>query len=127
MEAKLVEINHITDERGTLNFVEVTRQLFFPIQNVFFIHDVPKGASRGNHANKRSHELIVALKGSVRITLNKQDEYLLNRNTVGLIVPARHWIEMKDFSEDALCLSLSSEPYSEEEKMTDFSQLHHIL
>lgn len=123
MEAGLIDIHHITDERGTLNFVEVTRQLPFSIQNVFFIHEVPQGASRGNHANERSHELIVALKGSVRITLNKKEEYLLDRNTVGLIVPARHWIEMEDFSEDVLCLTLSSEAYSEEEKITDFSEL----
>ena len=58
-----------TDNRGSLTIVEEGIDVPFSIQRVYWIHSVPHGEERGKHSNKVSWEYVIAVSGSVEITL----------------------------------------------------------
>lgn len=118
MQVSLIDIGNVTDKRGSLSFIDIQKKLPFEIKNIFFIDNVPAKQSRANHLNKKSIELLIPIKGSFKATLNKKEEFNLDNKLQGLLIPNNNWIELFDFSEDAICLVLGSEPYSQEEKTT---------
>jgi len=119
MKTSLIELGSVIDERGQINFVDIERHIPFQIKNFFFIKDVPSNQKRGCHSNEISHEFIMAVHGSFEIELNKRDKYILNSSLQGLLVPSGNWIELLNFSKDAVCVVLGSEPYNVSEKNTD--------
>lgn len=119
MEVSLIQIGSSVDHRGQINYLDVANQIPFEVKNVFFIKDVPSGASRGNHSNVNSHELLICIKGSFTVTIDHEKVFNLENSEKALLVPHKHWIELSKFSEGAVCLVLSSESYDPNEKITD--------
>lgn len=103
-----------TDKRGNLTIAEVGQEIPFDIQRVYWIHGVPQGEERGGHSNKEIFEYVVAVNGSVDITLediNGRREYHLDSKEKGLLIPPDTWDELKNFSPDAILLVLASHSY----------------
>lgn len=103
-----------TDERGTLTVVESGQTLPFEVKRAYWIYDVPKGMSRGRHANFTSFQYLVAVKGYVRICMENKEgkkNYCLDSPSKGLLIPPYTWNELLEFSEDAVLLVLSSQHY----------------
>ena len=106
-----------TDKRGSLTLVEEGHEIPFDIQRVYWIHSVPQGEERGGHSNTEMYEYVIAVNGSVEITLediNGRSTHLLNSKEKGLLVPPRTWNELKKFSPDAVLLVLASHSYDPE-------------
>ncbi|HKS89769.1 MAG TPA: FdtA/QdtA family cupin domain-containing protein [Stellaceae bacterium] len=55
------------DERGTLVPVELERVVPFPVARVFWVADVPAGASRGGHAHKECQQFLVCVAGVLTV------------------------------------------------------------
>ena len=119
MEVGLIEIGKAFDDRGELIYVDLEEHIPFKIKNVFFIRNVPSGSTRGNHANTKSHEVLICVAGNFTVTIGHQKVYKLQDSTKALIVPNGNWIELSQFSSDAVCLVLSSDSYDPEEKITN--------
>ena len=105
-----------TDKRGSLTLAESGNEIPFQITRAYWIHDVPEGEERGMHANKISYQYLVAVNGSVEITLediNGIKTYTLDSKDKGLLVPPRTWNELRNFSHDAVLLVLASHSYDE--------------
>ena len=104
-----------TDKRGSLTIVEEGHDIPFEIQRVYWIHNVPQGEERGKHSNKEIYEYVVAVNGSVDITLediNGRREYHLDAKDKGLLIPPDTWDELRNFSPDAVLLVLASHGYN---------------
>lgn len=113
---RLIELPRITDPRGNLTFVEANEHVPFDIKRVYYLYDVPGGATRGGHAHKALQQMIIAVAGSFRVLLDdgrREQEFLLNRSYIGLYVPTMMWRELEDFSSGSVCLVLASLPYDE--------------
>lgn len=109
----LVEGVTVTDNRGSLTFVEGVT-LPFSIKRMFWITSVPKGAVRGGHAHASCSEAVFAVSGSFRMHLsNGKDEcsVMLHGPGQGILVPAGMWCDLTDFSDDCVCVVAASEPY----------------
>ncbi len=105
-----------TDKRGCLTIVEEGINVPFNIQRVYWIHNVPEGEERGMHSNRISSEYVVAVNGSVEITLedkNGRTTYKLDAKDKGLLIPPDTWDEIRNFSPDAVLLVLASHSYDE--------------
>ena len=103
-----------TDRRGCLTIVEEGIEVPFDIQRVYWIHSVPEGEERGMHSNKEIYEYVVAVNGSVDITLEDIDgrrEYHLDARDKGLLIPPDTWDEIRNFSKDAVLLVMASHSY----------------
>jgi hypothetical protein len=108
-------VNH--DPRGNLSFVEGGSHIPFDIHRVFYLYDVPGGASRAGHALKTCHQFIIAMSGSFDVILRDGRDTRrihLCRSYYGLHLPPLIWRELDNFSSGAVCLVLASERYSEE-------------
>ena len=111
-----IDLPKIQDERGNLTFIETERHVPFSIQRVFYLYDVPGGSLRAGHALKTCHQFIIAISGSFDVVLDdgtERQRFHLNRSHYGLYVTPLTWREIDNFSSNAVCLVLASEPYSE--------------
>lgn len=124
--ARMIDLTRIADPRGNLTFLQNgSAELPFDIRRVFYIYDVPAGATRGGHAHYRGEELLVAISGSFDVLLDDsatKKRFTLNRPYQALYIPAGLWREMDNFSSGSVCLTLSSEPYSEDDYIRDYDE-----
>ena len=110
------KLKTFTDKRGSLTIVEGRYDIPFDIQRVYWIHNVPQGEERGGHSNKEVYEYVIAVCGSVDITLedkNGKKRYHLDAKDKGLLIPPDTWDELRNFSPDAVLLVLASHSYDE--------------
>jgi hypothetical protein len=121
--SRLIDLPRIADPRGNLTFVEGERHIPFPIRRVFYLYDVPGGATRAGHALKTCHQFIVAMTGSFDAVLDDgraRSRVQMNRSYYGLYLPPRIWRELENFSSGSVCMVLASESYDESGYYRDY-------
>ncbi|SOD71837.1 WxcM-like protein [Jatrophihabitans sp. GAS493] len=121
----VVDLPIVGDPRGNLTFVEAGRHIPFAIERVYYLYDVPGGASRGGHAHKGLHQLIIAMSGSFDIVLDDGVErriHSLNRSYKGLYVPPMVWREIDNFSSGSVCMVLASAHYDEDDYYREYEE-----
>lgn len=121
--ARLVQLPVITDPRGDLTFVEGGNHVPFDIARVYFLYNVPVDSERGGHAHKELQQVVFALSGSFRITVDDgetREEYWLRDPRKGLLIDRLIWREMDRFSQGAVCMVLASHPYDEMDYIRDY-------
>ena len=100
------------DERGSLIAIE---HLPFEIKRVFTLTNLDREKSRANHAVS-CDEFITLLSGSCRLNVKSKKSdyrYLLTDPTVGYFIPAGLWIQLSDFSQDAILMVACSKVFEE--------------
>lgn len=123
-------LDTFTDERGSLTVIEAEKDIPFVIRRAYWIYDVPGGQERGKHANRMTYQYLVAVKGRVEITLeNKEGKraYVLDRPDKGVLIPPMTWNELLSFSEDAVLLVLSSQPYRPEMYINSYEEFLRMI
>ena len=108
----------VENRNGSVTEVYQQKDIPFSIARVYYLYDVPGGASRGGHSHKKLLQLIVAASGSFDVTLNdglKRKTVHLNRPYVGLLVVPGVWRVLSNFSSGGICLVLASLPYDPNE------------
>lgn len=120
---QLIALPKIQDVRGNLTFIQHPDHLPFEIKRVFWIYDVPGGETRGGHAYKKQHELIISLSGSFDVVITHpdgaQERFTLNRSYFGLYIPSKHWRHMENFSTNSVSLHLCSDRFDESDYMRE--------
>jgi len=124
-DLQIVNLPLIEDERGSLVFAEVEQLLPFAPQRFFVVHSVPNSQVRGEHAHKELHEFVVALKGSVKISIMNSDAeriFVLDDPTMGLHIPPMTWRVLSEYSLDAILLVLASDKYDPDDYIRDLNE-----
>tara|TARA_R110002072_G_scaffold1989_2_gene16391 strand:+ start:106005 stop:106367 length:363 start_codon:yes stop_codon:yes gene_type:complete len=110
--ANFIEIQHIQDERGSLNIIE--DQLGFPIKRVFYMYDVPENSTRGEHGHIATEMALIATSGKCIVEIHKDNkvrEFILDHPKKCLYIPVKEWHLMKSFTNDCCLLVLASKEY----------------
>ncbi len=125
-DCTLIELSrHHSDRKGNLTVIENSVTVPFEVKRTYYLYDVPGGESRGGHAHKDLHQLIVAASGSFTVTLDDgsvKRTFLLNRPYQGLLVVPGIWRTLDDFSSGAVCMVLASEGYDEADYIRDYNK-----
>lgn len=124
-DCRMLEMPRIKDPRGNLTFIEGECHIPFQIKRVYYLYDVPGGESRGGHAHKELHQLIIAMSGSFDVVLDdgqNKKRIHLNRSYSGLYVCPMMWRELDNFSSGSVCMVLASNVYSEDDYYRDYSR-----
>jgi len=122
-DCKLLELPVIHNQQGNLTFIEEQRHVPFPIARVYYLYDVPGGATRGGHAHRQLEQLIVAITGSFDVVVDDgagRKTVTLNRSRVGLHLPPMIWRELVNFSSGSVCMVLASAYYDEADYYRDY-------
>ena len=104
------------DPRGNLTFLEGGRHLPFEIKRVYYLYDVPGGATRAGHGHKTLEQLMIAMSGSFDVELDDgrtKKKYHLNRSYQGLYIPPMIWRVIDNFSSGSVCMVLASDFFDE--------------
>lgn len=120
---KIIDLPKIEDPRGNLTFIEGGRHAPFEIKRVYYLYDVPGGSSRGGHAHKELHQLLIAMSGSFDVLLDDGEnkvKYHMNRSYYGLYIPPMVWREIDNFSSGSVCMVLASAHYEEADYFRDY-------
>jgi WxcM-like, C-terminal len=123
-DCKVLDLRVKRAAEGNLAFIEGSRDVPFDIARVYYLYDVPGGASRGGHAHRSLRQLLVALSGSFEVHLDDGSEkraVTLNRPDRGLYVEPMIWRELVNFSSGAVCVVLASDYYDEGDYYRDYS------
>ena len=119
-----IDLPKITDPRGNLTFVESERHIPFAIKRVYYLYDVPGGATRAGHAHKKLQQVLIAITGSFDVLLDDGNEkkiYTMNRAFSGLYIFPLTWRLIDNFSSGAVCLSIVSDYYEESDYFREYS------
>ncbi len=125
-DCTMIELDkHHSERRGNLSVVQNGYTVPFDVKRIYYLYDVPGGESRGAHAHKELSQLIVAVSGAFRVTLddgNVKRSFILNRPYQGLYVKPGIWRDLDDFSSGAVCMVLASETYQQDDYIRDYNE-----
>jgi dTDP-4-dehydrorhamnose 3,5-epimerase-like enzyme len=119
---RLIELPEFSDARGALTFAQEGEHVPFSVKRFFALYGLRAGAQRGGHAHRLQHQFLVMLAGAATVTLDdgqSRRQVRLDRPNLGLHVPPMLWLELGDFSEDAVCMVLASDLYFESDYIRD--------
>ncbi len=120
-----IELPKITDPRGNLTFIEGKKHVPFEIKRVYYLYDVPGGATRAGHAHKTLQQVLIAIAGSFDVLLDDgkvKKRYHLNRSYYGLYIYPLTWRVIDDFSSGAVCLSIVSDLYDKNDYIRNYDE-----
>lgn len=123
-DCSIIELRQIKNRAGNITPVHNSIDIPFDIKRVFYLYDVPGGASRGAHAHYQCHQFLIAASGSFEVLLDDgqhQKTIQLNRPHIGLHIPPMIWASELNFSSGAICLVLASETYLEADYIRDYA------
>lgn len=120
----VIELNKIHNRAGNITVLDGADQIIpFEVKRIYYLYDVPGGESRGGHAHKILHQLIVAASGSFDVVINDgkiKRSITLNRPNYGLYVTPGIWRDLENFSSGSVLLVLASACYSEEDYIREY-------
>jgi hypothetical protein len=124
-DCQLVELPVVRAPEGNLTFVEGSRHVPFEIARVYYLYDVPGGATRGGHAHRTLRQLLIAISGSFDVLLDdgvEQRSVTLNRAYNGLLLTPMIWRELANFTTGSVCMVLASDVYDESDYYRDYGE-----
>ena len=103
-----VPVLSFEDERGVLSVHQTKRYRRF--RRIFWLHHVPAGTSRGNHALRKTTQTLIVIQGTARLKLEDTagNVCIMDLYDQGdaVIVPPLVWRTLDLFSEDAIIMVL---------------------
>ncbi|MFN7676320.1 sugar 3,4-ketoisomerase [Flavobacterium sp.] len=110
---------------GNLTSITNSTEIPFDVKRIYYLYDVPGGNSRGGHAHKDLHQIMIALSGSFTVTLDdgvNKKSFHLYQPYQGLLIPPGLWRDLDTFSSGSICMVLASELYDENDYFRDYQK-----
>ncbi|EHO40224.1 WxcM-like domain-containing protein [Caldithrix abyssi DSM 13497] len=123
-DCSILYLPKIENRAGNITPLENMKSVPFEIKRIYYLYDVPGGESRGGHAHKQLHQLIVAASGSFDVLIDdghNKKVITLSRPYLGLHIIPGIWRELINFSSGSICLVLASEYYDENDYIRNYS------
>lgn len=124
-ECKIIALPTIPDDRGSATFVAEKKDIPFDIRRIYYLYDVPKNKVRGLHAHIREKQVVVAINGSLDVTVDdgkKRKTIKLSSPTKGLYIAPMIWREFKNFSKGVTMLTIVNDFLDEKEYIRDYKK-----
>ena len=121
----LLPLRSATDMRGALAVAETDQEIPFEPRRWFLVYGVPSAETRGQHAHRRCHQLLIAASGSVRVVADdghEREEFILDRPNLGLYLPAMTWGIQYGYTPQSVLLVVASEPYDPSDYIRDYAE-----
>lgn len=118
---RLIDLPERVDPRGSLFFAQ-DDSIPFAVKRLFALYDLTPGISRGGHAHRAQHQLLMMPAGGVTVVVDdgrKRTAVRLDRPNRLLHVPPLLWLDLEDFTPGAVCMVLASDVYLEADYIRD--------
>lgn len=127
---RLVELPQRTDARGSLGFAEEGAHVPFPVRRFFYLYALAPGAKRAGHAHRLQEQFLVMLHGACSVVIDDgrtRTELILSSPAVALYAPPLNWLELRDFSDNAVCAVLASGKFDQSDYIRDYGQFRELV
>ena len=114
----------LIEKSGTLGILD-SPELPFQPQRLYWLHSVPPGSTRGNHAHKKLQQFFWLIKGTVNIELSDgldTQSLLMHENKELLVVSPGHWRKLFNFSNDAIVVVGADAIYDPQDYIHDWNE-----
>lgn len=121
----LIQLDKATDLRGSLVAGEQLKNVPFKIRRFFVVFDVPSTETRGSHAHRECHQLLVPLSGSVNVVVSdgvRNEDIVLDNPARALYMPPMTWGSQYNYSPNSSLLVLASHTYDPSDYIRDFEE-----
>lgn len=125
----LHRLPRVADIRGSLTVGEFDRSIPFAAKRYFMVFDVPSVETRGEHAHRECHQFLICVRGSCAVVVDdgtNRQEFLLDRQDLGIHLPPMIWGIQYKYSEDAVLLVFASHYYDNADYIRDYSQFRQL-
>lgn len=125
----LIHFPQIGDRSGHITPVNNLQEIPFVVKRVFYLYDIPGGESRGAHAHKECHQLIIAASGAFEVMMDDgktKRTVSLNRPYFGIHIPPGIWASEINFSSGSICLVLASHQFNASDYIREYKQFLHF-
>ena len=127
-EVKGVALHAFTsarDLRGNLSAGEFDKDFPFVPKRYFLVFDVPSQETRGAHAHRECHQLLVCVRGSCAVVADdghNRREFALDNPATGLYLPPMTWGIQYKYTRDAVLLVFASHHYDPADYIRDYDE-----
>lgn len=125
-DCNLFKLPKIDASSGSITVVDNgVDSIPFDVKRIFYLYDIPAGKSRGAHAHKECHQILIALTGAFEVHLDDGKENRIvsvNQPFIGLHIPPGIWASEQNFSSASICLVLASHEYDENDYIRDYDK-----
>jgi dTDP-4-dehydrorhamnose 3,5-epimerase-like enzyme len=109
---------------GYISVGEMSKNIPFPVNRVFWTYHTPESIVRGRHAHYKTEQILICVTGRIIVnTENAQGQiwtHNLESPEFGLYVPPNCWHTMQ-YSHTSVQLVLASTEYQESDYIRDYS------
>lgn len=119
---RLVALPDIAGKDGHVLVAQAQAQVPFDIRRLFVLHRLAAGATRGGHAHREQHQLLIMLAGRCDVVVDdgaERTKIRLDRPDRALYAPPMLWLELGGFTAGAVCAVLTSGDYDEADYVRD--------
>ena len=111
---RLINIKKVTESDGVLYVMENGREVPFETKRIFLVANVIPGASRGDHATKKTRLILFPVSGSCKVVVDDgttSETFLMNDPSVGLLIEPMVWRSMQEFTPDCVMMAVCDRPF----------------
>jgi mannose-6-phosphate isomerase-like protein (cupin superfamily) len=122
---KEIQVANYLDNRGNLDVAEFRSIGKFETKRIYYISGVPESDARGAHAHKNLDQVFFAVAGNLSMTVTDgsiTETVDLKAHEMGYYLPSGYWRDLKNFTNDAVCLILASEHYDENDYIRSYEE-----
>jgi UDP-2-acetamido-3-amino-2,3-dideoxy-glucuronate N-acetyltransferase len=118
------------DQRGILRVLSVERETGMSIKRVFWVSDVAPGETRGQHAHKSGHQVLICLSGSLEVTLRDhlgEETIVLSPNSPAIWMKPLTWGVQRFLQPETVLLVLASNEFDESDYIRDEQEFRSLV
>ncbi len=122
-EPHIINFPKIGDSvQGYISVAE-NQNLPFAVKRVYWTYFTPESVERGGHAHYDLEQILVAVAGSIKISIELsggiKNDYTLDKPNVGLYIPKMTWRTMQ-YTHNAVQMCIASMAYEEKDYIRDY-------
>tara|TARA_B110001452_G_scaffold122025_1_gene101212 strand:- start:863 stop:1264 length:402 start_codon:yes stop_codon:yes gene_type:complete len=114
---------------GYISVAEKTNLPFIP-KRVYWTYFTPENVERGGHAHVELQQILIAVSGSIKVTIEtirgEKYNFNLNKPNLGLFIPKKAWRTMQ-YSHNAVQVCIASIKYEENDYIRDYKLFKNLI
>lgn len=127
MQVKQLKFDIYKDNSGSLLPISFKKNLPFTVKRIFIIFGKKK-FMRSKHAHKKSKQIYIPLRGSIKVLVNKEKKFILKRSKkIGLYVPEKNWTEIYFGNNDDSLLVLTNTEYYKNDYIRNYYNFKKLI
>ena len=125
---KWINLPSSIDGRGILTAIESAKDIPFEIKRIFYMHQIT--ANRGGHAHIETNQVLIGISGKFTLDISDgktSQTHKINNPMKGIYIPKMIYINMLDFSKDAVCLVVADTHYDMKKNIHSWEEYLEII